>query len=80
MPIHVLIMHRLLSLTSCDISCHLYSFDTRIPFYTCLSCLAYFNGATLGVKGEDLDATTQEVVVEEETPQQLLEWVLKDVF
>lgn len=45
----------------------------------CLSYLAYSNGAILGVIGENLDITAQEVE-EEETPQQLAEWTADDVF
>lgn len=74
-------MPRLLYLISYDISCHLYSFDTHVPFYYCLFCLTWSNGVTLGVIGEDHDATAPEIAeVKEETPQQLAEWALEDVF
>lgn len=58
MHIHALSMPRLLFVTSYEFSCHFYSFGIYFTFYICLSCLALSNGgATLGVTGEDLEAT-----------------------
>ena len=68
-------------MASYDLSCHIYSFDTHVSFYTCLLYLAKSIGVTHGITGDDLDATAYEVdEFEVETPQQLAEWVLEDVF
>ena len=48
-------------LSSYDLSCPCYSFDLYYLFYIFLSCLDLHNGATLGVKGENLNAIALEI-------------------
>ena len=60
----------------------LYLFDATCScYYTCLSSLTVVsNDATLGVTGEDTDATAPEIEKVKETPQQIAEWTPNDVF
>ena len=58
-----------LAMTSCDLYVSNYAFVICYMIYTCLSCLAWSNGAILSVTGEYLDAIAPNAEEEQETPQ-----------